>query len=243
MEYSMLDEKKSTVSFLENALEIDIICRDNDNLFDRLSLVPFYEEGSTDGESKSNTDAAKNGIMMKIQSGIKTLIDKIQAILNAAIRAISNFGKERLTYDKYKNSEAGSAELEKRINKIKQEIDNTFLDARPVVKMISNVFKMDPKTVSNKCDAVIEHIGNLNWGEGIRMMMSYGHERLAATKGYQKELSLANDRLDKSLKDLSNSKDNLSDKQARFKALNDTGKMLAKMTSALFGGLARKDNN
>lgn len=235
-------ERESQICFLENSLELDIIARNNDNLFDQLTLLPYYEEdgGESEGEKKDTSKAA-SGILDKIAAGIRAIIEKIQSILRGAMRAISNLGKDHLTYDKYKSTDKGKADLDARIDAIKKDIDQTFLDARPIVKAISNIFKMDPDTVREGCDKIIGRVSNANWTEGIKGLLSYGHEKLAAVKGYEKTIEGANSRLDASVNELSMAKMENNVKKDKMSALNEVGKMLGTLTNSIFGGLGKSE--
>ena len=231
-------DRDSHIAFLENSLELDIIDRDVAVMWDRLVLLPYYEDSSESGDDNA---AAKSGILKKIQESIEKIIDKIREILTGATRALQNIGKDRITCDDYKNSSTGQAELQKKLDKCKQEIDATFLEMRPVISTISKVLHMDPTKVESACDNINRTIANVNWGAVLKTGILAGAFLYTHTNKYKGELNKATDAVEAAKKRLENAKEvNAQQKLGKTKALNKVSMTLANVTNAIFGAFNKK---
>lgn len=217
--------------YLENDLEFGIMDRDNMMLLDSLTLLPFYES-----DDKSESDSKQNTILQKLSDGIAAVIAKIREIISGAMRAISNLGKEKLTYDDYKNSSTGNAEMKKRTEQIKKEVDDAFLEARPVISLISKVTHINAKKVEEVCDKVNRRLENVDWAQkamdGVVQMISCNRHMY---KKHGDEVEMAMEVLDAKREEIRTAKMGYVEQTNAYKALNQVSNMYSRLSNKLFG--------
>lgn len=222
--------------YLENDLELSIMERNNLSLIDSLSLLPWYED-------KGEDNSTANSILDKIIAGIQSICEKIRSILQGAARAIANMGKERLKYDDYRKSDTGDAEMKARIAKLEKEIDDVFLEARPVISMISKVTHINPKTVETFCDKINDKISKVDWigvaSTAIPMALQYKSQM----NKHKKEIEEVTATCEAATAQIKSSKFSIKERTAIGRAINSVSMTYAKLSNKLFGALSKKGEN
>lgn len=134
------------IPFLENALELDLMC------FDLHKELAYYECAFLeDGESEEKKGS-------KISEKIHKLVEKIRAIIDGIKNAFNSWSKDKLTADVYMNSETAKIALDYDIEQMKKSIDNEFLATRKVVQKLSKWTGGDPEAIARECDAINQHL-------------------------------------------------------------------------------------
>lgn len=216
-------------NYLENSLELDIIARENQQAFDALELQTFFEDG--DGDSQES-----NALLQKIGRGIRKMLDRIIMMVENFGRAITNIGKKHMSAEEYMQTNRGSTEYHQRCGKIAKEIDEAFLQMRPIINMISNVTGMDVAKVEKLCDGLNTTIANADWGELAQGVIKrkVAHKKL--TDGsYEREIKGYKAKIAKAEAELNDSKRNIKDKKRKLRALNATTSVLGNFCAKIFG--------
>lgn len=139
---------ESEIAFCESELMCDLIYHQNKQIIDSYTLLCL----------ESGDENVKEGVIAKISNAIKAMIEKIRTTIEGFLDGVRANSKNRLTADDYMNSETAKLALDADIVAMKDAIDAEFLEARTIVKMISNVTKMDPQDVAKRCDALNQKI-------------------------------------------------------------------------------------
>lgn len=217
--------------YLENDLELSIMERNTLSLIDSINLLPWYED-------KEEENSAANSILDKIIEGIQNVCEKIRSILRGAARAITNMGKDRLSYDDYRKSDTGDAKVKARIAELEKEIDDAFLAARPVISMISKITHIDPKKVESVCDKVNEKIAKVDWldvaSKAIPMALQYKGQM----NKHKEEIDKATNACESATAQIKTSKFSIREKTALGRAVNNVSMMYAKLSNKVFGALS-----
>lgn len=218
-------------NYLENSLALDIIERENQMTFDTLELHTFFEDGDDAEESQES-----NALFQKIGKGIRKMWDRIIMIIENFGRAITNIGKKHMTAEEYMQTDRGSTEYHQRCGKIAKEIDEAFLQMRPIINMISNVTGMDAAKVERLCDGLNAIIANANWGELAQGVIKRKVANKKLTNGtYEREMKGYREKIMKVTDELTNSKHNIKDKKKKLRAVNATTSVLGNLSAKIFG--------
>lgn len=139
---------ESELLFCETALEGDLMFHQNCQLINQYEII-YLEDGD---------EGQKDGVISSIVAGIKKMLDKIRTLIDGIIDSVKMGSKKRLTADAYMASETGQLALEADIVAMKKAVDEEYLSARTVVKMIANITHEDPKQVASMCDKINQRL-------------------------------------------------------------------------------------
>lgn len=234
-------DKDCMIWMMESEIEFDTIHRDTVAYCDALRTLSFCEDGED-----SEEDTQSDSLMDKISAGIKAIWEKIMSLVHGAIKAMQDIGKKQATYDDFKSSDMGSAELKKRFDKVTEEIDSAFLEARPIISAIANVLHMDPKSVESMCDNLNNKLINMDWGKTIRQACRNGKIVYHISNKYMQRLDEAEQTVLKANEELKKAKrmNKLSRKEldklsAKSRALTHASNTFSKLATKIFGGFGK----
>lgn len=224
--------KAGRVLYLESALEISNIAAENEMALDSFKFQLFFEEGD---------NASGNGLMDKIIRGIQLILQKIRMMGERCMYVIKNIGKSRLTAEEYMNSETGAAEYHRRCGEIAKEIDDAFLEARPLINAISNATNMNPALVEKICDGLNKRIEKSNWEELFkRAVTKQAYAKKLHNGTYKRDMDDITNRIQKATNDIKSAKTEIKDKEKKLRALNKSASVMGKFSSKLFGWAPKK---
>ena len=150
----------------------------------------FYESGLSSCEAdnifmEASEEEKSDNIFKK---AVEAIIAAISNFIDGVISAIQNLfdGRENLTPEEYKASNAMKIRLNKDIMKLTDEIDNEILKGRKIIQKISSATGISDKVIAGFCDdsaELLEAIGPVAVTAGV----AFGFEKVIRKKLKEKQ--------------------------------------------------------
>lgn len=137
------------ISFCEDALEFGVLNHDASIAIAMYEQQMYLEEGDT---------ASDEGVFQKIKNAILAILEKIDSVIRGFLDSFKVFSTNRLTAEKFMNSNTGKLQIAGDLFEIQKKIDREYLQLRPLVSKISNATGKDIEDVAKVADQITENV-------------------------------------------------------------------------------------
>lgn len=157
-EDTCMPTSEAEIEYCESELECAVLCHNALNAYALYEQQMYLEAKSDDDDVEEN--AKSEGAFQKLKNAILTILEKINNIIKGFLDSFSVFSKNRLTADKYMDSDTAKIRLSTDIVAMKKNVDRSYLEMRPVISKISSITGKDLEVVAKKCDAATMFLEN-----------------------------------------------------------------------------------
>lgn len=148
-EDTCIPSNDSEIEYCENKLEFDILNHKASFAVSIYEQQMYLEDGASD-----------DGVFEKMKKAILAILDKVDSLIRGFFDSFKIFSDNRLTADKYMNSETAEVRLDADLFEMEKRVDKAYLEARPVIKKISTATGAELEKVAKKCDDITDFVNN-----------------------------------------------------------------------------------